>query len=57
MLKCGDPKKDLEAEFLVAMPRGVWFAAEVTDKRSYSLVGASVGPGFEFEDWEIASKS
>ncbi len=32
---------------------GDYFAAEVTDKNSYSLVGCSVSPGFEFEDFTM----
>jgi predicted cupin superfamily sugar epimerase len=35
---------------------GYWFAAEVTDKGSYSLVGCTVAPGFEFSDFEIGER-
>ena len=34
-----------------------WFAAEINDKSSYSLIGCSVSPGFDFKDFEIGSKS
>jgi predicted cupin superfamily sugar epimerase len=34
-----------------------WFAAEINDKSSYSLVGCSVSPGFDFKDFELGSKS
>ena len=36
-------------EFQFAFPRGVWFTrlCEVDD--GYSLVGASVAPGFDFQ--------
>jgi predicted cupin superfamily sugar epimerase len=34
-----------------------WFAAEVNDKSSYSLIGCSVSPGFDFKDFELGSKS
>lgn len=30
-----------------------WFAAEVIDKNSFSLVGCDVAPGFDFEDFEL----
>ena len=33
-----------------------WFAAEVSDKSFYSLVGCTVIPGFEFDDFELAKK-
>ncbi len=36
--------------------KNVWFAAEVVDKNSFSLVGCTVSPGFEFEDFEIGKK-
>lgn len=38
------------------VPGGVWFAAEATDDNSYSLVGCTVAPGFDFEDFELKSK-
>jgi len=34
--------------------RGNWFAAELTDKKSFILTGCSVSPGFEFSDFELA---
>jgi len=37
--------------------KGTWFAAEVEDKNSYSLIGCTVAPGFEYEDFELASRS
>ncbi|GIX42513.1 MAG: hypothetical protein KatS3mg129_2246 [Leptospiraceae bacterium] len=37
------------------VPKNIWFAAEVVDKNSFALVGCTVSPGFEFEDFEIAS--
>ena len=38
------------------VPGGCWFAAEVTDKDSYSLVGCTVAPGFSFEDFELKTR-
>ena len=35
---------------------GHWFAAEVMDQNSYALVGCTVSPGFNFEDFELADR-
>ena len=40
----------------VMVPAGSWFASELEDKGSYALVGCTVAPGFDFEDFELASK-
>src|SRR6476620_10418260 len=34
-----------------------WFAAEINDKSSYSLIGCSVSTGFDFKYFELGSKS
>lgn len=49
---------DLEAgeSLQVIIPRGTWFAAEVV-RGDYTLVGCTVAPGFEFEDFELADRS
>ncbi len=52
----GDPLKDPNAVFQLAIAAGDWFAAEPADKKSYSLVGCAVNPGFEFEDFELADR-
>ena len=36
---------------------GVWFAAEIKNKNSYSLIGCTVAPGFEFADFEFADRN
>ncbi|MCX6166298.1 MAG: cupin domain-containing protein [Ignavibacteriae bacterium] len=33
-----------------------WFAAEVTELKSYSLVGCTVSPGFDYKDFELAEE-
>lgn len=33
-----------------------WFAAEVTDQKSYSLVGCTVSPGFDYRDFQLAEE-
>ena len=45
-------------ETLQAMvPAGSWFGAEVETAGSYALVGCTVSPGFEFEDFELAERA
>ena len=34
-----------------------WFAAEVINKDSYSLLGCTVSPGFDFKDFELAERN
>ena len=38
------------------VPGGYWFGAEVIDENSYSLVGCTVSPGFDFKDFELKSR-
>ena len=40
-----------------AVKGGCWLAASVGGKRSYSLVGCTVAPGFDFEDWEMGDRN
>lgn len=50
-------QKILEDElFQFTIINGTWFAAEVKDKKSYSLVGCAVYPGFDFADFEMGDK-
>lgn len=37
------------------VPKKVWFAAEVNEANSYSFVGCTVSPGFDFDDFELAN--
>lgn len=37
------------------IPAGSWFAADVDQASSYTLMGCVVAPGFEFEDFELAN--
>jgi uncharacterized protein len=36
---------------------GSWFASRVQDKSSFALVGCTVSPGFDFEDFELAKRA
>ncbi len=35
------------------VPAGAWFGASVSEAGSYSLVGCTVAPGFDFADFEM----
>ena len=45
-----------DAEFQITIEKHSWFAAEVEDKKSFSLFGCTVSPGFEFEDFELGKR-
>lgn len=49
---------DLEAgeQLQVVIPKHYWFAAEIISG-DYILVGCTVAPGFEFEDFHLADRS
>jgi uncharacterized protein len=36
---------------------GCWFAAKVRDRDSFSVVGCTVAPGFDFQDFELGKRS
>jgi len=38
------------------IPKCTWFAAEVNDKTSFTLIGCTVAPGFDFADFELANR-
>lgn len=38
------------------VPKGCWFAAEVNESESYSFIGCTVSPGFDFRDFELGSQ-
>lgn len=40
----------------IVIKNNTWFAAEINDKNNYSLVGCTVSPGFEFEDFFIGKR-
>lgn len=45
-------------EFQAVVPVGSWFGASLRDQsvESYALVGCTVAPGFDFADFEMASR-
>lgn len=42
--------------FQLTVLYGCWFAAKVNEPLSYSLVGCTVSPGFDFEDFEMGNR-
>jgi uncharacterized protein len=42
--------------FQAAVKAGCWFASRVRDEKSFALVGCTVSPGFDFEDFELAER-
>ncbi len=48
--------RDIEKgeNFQVIIPKNVWFAAHLINKNGYALVGCTVSPGFDFDDFKMA---
>ena len=42
--------------FQAVVRAGSWFAASVDDIDSYSLVGCTAVPGFDFRDWKLGDR-
>lgn len=47
---------DVGEHFQYCIKAGHYFAAEVRDKTSFSLVGCTVSPGFEYSDFELCKR-
>ncbi len=44
-------------EVLQAVIRaGCWFASHIRDEKSFALVGCTVAPGFDFDDFELGER-
>lgn len=41
-------------QFQTIIKKNCWFASEMLDKDSFALVGCTVSPGFDFQDFEMA---
>ncbi|MEZ4887760.1 MAG: cupin domain-containing protein [Chitinophagales bacterium] len=55
-IEVGDPLTNPNASFQALIPAQTWFAAAVTTADSYALVGCTLAPAFDFEDFELAEK-
>lgn len=40
----------------LVIPHGYWFASHVSEVNSYSLIGCTVSPGFNFNDFSLGNK-
>lgn len=51
--------QDFEAgeQFQAIVPAHCWFASHITKPNGYALVGCTVSPGFDFEDFEMAKRA
>ncbi len=43
--------------FQAVVPAGVWFGSKPAQPNSYSFVGCTVAPGFDFEDFEMKTRT
>jgi predicted cupin superfamily sugar epimerase len=50
-----DPEQGEKFQFVV--PGGNWFASRMVDNSTFGLVGCTVAPGFDFQDFEMAKRS
>eukprot|EP00347_Sterkiella_histriomuscorum_P006739 403351617 len=53
----GSPVRYQGAVFQHNVKRGQWFAAELSNKNGFALMGCTVAPGFEYEDYALADTS
>ena len=42
--------------FQIVVKNKTWFGAELIDKSSFALIGCTVAPGFDFNDFELAKR-
>lgn len=55
LIRLGDDF-DAGQVFQAVVPAGCWFASHVADWKGWALVGCTVAPGFDFEDFEMARR-
>ena len=44
------------SNFQITIKKRNWFAAEVENKKSFSLFGCTVSPGFDFDDFKLGKR-
>jgi predicted cupin superfamily sugar epimerase len=49
------PEIEREEQFQFVVPANTWFASRPSEKSEYCLVGCTVAPGFDFNDFELAN--
>jgi predicted cupin superfamily sugar epimerase len=50
------PDFDKGQQFQYVVPANHWFAAAIPGNGNFALVGCTVAPGFDFQDFELAEK-
>jgi len=55
IIKLGNNPENGEV-FQAVVPAGVWFGSKPAVENSYSLVGCTVAPGFDFVDFEMPDR-
>ena len=48
--------REKDSNFQITIKRRNWFAAEVENKKSFSLFGCTVSPGFDFDDFKLGKR-
>jgi len=51
--RLGNMLENSDAVAQLVIPANTWFAADIETQNSFTLVGCTVSPGFDFEDFEI----
>lgn len=51
------PRVEAGQVFQAVIPAGCWFGASLFEDDSFALVGCTVAPGFDFEDFEMGARS
>ena len=46
-----------KGQFQVIIPAGEWFSAKLSKINSFALMGCTMSPGFEYDDFELADRN
>ena len=57
LYQLGNPRIQPDTSFQVAVKGGHWFAAKLRDQTSFALMGCTVFPGFEEEDFKLGDEN
>lgn len=50
------PQPEFGDTFQAVAPAGCWFGARLLSQAAFALVGCTVAPGFDYRDFELASR-